>query len=75
MGALNCGAGGACGGSIVHGRMREPQASMRLRRDPRGACATALEAAGLRTLADGQQVTFELKEDRGRSSATALKLA
>jgi CspA family cold shock protein len=37
--------------------------------------ATALEAAGLRTLADGQQVTFELKEDRGRTSATGLKLA
>jgi CspA family cold shock protein len=37
--------------------------------------ATALEAAGLRTLADGQQVTFELKEERGRTSATGLKLA
>ena len=37
--------------------------------------ATALEAAGLRTLNDGQQVTFEMKEERGRTSATALKLA
>lgn len=37
--------------------------------------ATALEAAGLRNLNDGQAVTFELKEDRGRTSAVALKLA
>jgi CspA family cold shock protein len=37
--------------------------------------ATALEAAGLRSLNDGQQVTFEMKEERGRTSATGLKLA
>ena len=37
--------------------------------------ATALEAAGLRSLNDGQAVTFEMKEDRGRTSAVALKLA
>jgi len=37
--------------------------------------ATALEAAGLRELADGQELSFELTDDRGKTSATALKLA
>ena len=37
--------------------------------------ATALEAAGMRGLDDGQKVTFETQEDRGKTSATALKLA
>ncbi|WP_411815948.1 cold-shock protein [Hyphococcus sp. DH-69] len=37
--------------------------------------ATALEAAGIRNLDDGQSVTFEVTEDRGKSSATALKVA
>ena len=36
--------------------------------------ATALEAAGLRSLADGQAVTFELTQDRGKTSATSLKI-
>ncbi len=36
--------------------------------------ATALEAAGLRSLADGQAVTFELTQDRGKASATNLKI-
>ncbi|MGF1544137.1 MAG: cold-shock protein [Parvularculaceae bacterium] len=36
--------------------------------------ATALEAAGLRHLDDGQAVTYELKEERGRTSAANLKL-
>jgi len=36
--------------------------------------ATALEAAGIRSLDDGQSVTFELTEDRGKTSATALKV-
>jgi CspA family cold shock protein len=36
--------------------------------------ATALEAAGIRSLADGQAVSFELTQDRGKSSATNLKL-
>lgn len=36
--------------------------------------ATALEAAGIRTLADGQEVSFELQEERGKTSATALKV-
>jgi CspA family cold shock protein len=36
--------------------------------------ATALEAAGLRSLADGQAVTFELTQDRGKTSATNLKI-
>lgn len=35
--------------------------------------ATALEAAGLRSLNDGQQVSYELTEDRGKTSATSLK--
>jgi len=34
---------------------------------------SAVERAGLRTLADGQKVTFELEKDRqGRESATNL---
>lgn len=35
--------------------------------------ATALEAAGIRTLNDGQEVSYELTEERGKVSATALK--
>jgi CspA family cold shock protein len=35
--------------------------------------ATALEAAGLRTLVDGQRVSFEITNDRGKSAATSLK--
>jgi CspA family cold shock protein len=35
--------------------------------------ATALEAAGLRSLNDGQSVSFELTNDRGKTSATQLK--
>ena len=37
--------------------------------------ATALEAAGIRSLNDGQQVSFELQEERGKTSAAQLKLA
>ncbi len=37
---------------------------------------TALERAGLRSLDDGQQVTFDLEKGRdGRESATNLSLA
>ena len=36
--------------------------------------ATALEAAGIRSLDDGQQVSYELTEDRGKTSATNLKV-
>lgn len=37
---------------------------------------TALERAGVRSLKDGQSVTFEIEEDRyGRKSATNLALA
>ncbi|MCU0816363.1 MAG: cold-shock protein [Cypionkella sp.] len=37
---------------------------------------TALERAGIRSLADGQAVTFDLERDRnGRESATNLALA
>jgi CspA family cold shock protein len=35
--------------------------------------ATALEAAGLRSLNDGQAVSFEITQDRGKSSATQLQ--
>ncbi len=35
--------------------------------------ATALEAAGLRSLNDGQSVSFEITQDRGKSSATQLQ--
>ncbi len=37
--------------------------------------ATALEAAGIRSLDDGQAVSYELKEDRGKTSAGDLKLS
>lgn len=36
--------------------------------------ATALEAAGIRELNDGQQVSFELQEERGKTSAAQLKV-
>ncbi|MFZ5618321.1 MAG: cold-shock protein [Pseudomonadota bacterium] len=36
--------------------------------------ATALEAAGVRSLNDGQAVSYELASDRGKTSATQLKL-
>ncbi len=35
--------------------------------------ATALEAAGLRGLADGQAISYELEENRGRVSAAQLR--
>lgn len=35
--------------------------------------ATALEAAGLRSLSDGQSVSYEIQNDRGKSSAANLK--
>ncbi len=35
--------------------------------------ATALEAAGLRGLNDGQAVSYELREERGKVSATQLQ--
>ena len=37
--------------------------------------ATALESAGLRGLNDGDKISFEITSDRGKSSATHLKLA
>ncbi|MEM9169382.1 MAG: cold-shock protein [Pseudomonadota bacterium] len=36
--------------------------------------ATALEAAGISALNDGQAVTFELSTDRGKTAASQLKL-
>ncbi len=36
--------------------------------------ATALEAAGIRGLDDGQQVSYELQEERGKTSAAQLKI-
>ncbi len=35
---------------------------------------TALEKAGLKTLEDGQKVSFELEESRGKTSATNLQV-
>lgn len=37
--------------------------------------ATALEAAGISILNDGQQVNFELQEERGKTSAGQLKVS
>ena len=36
--------------------------------------ATALEVAGIRGLNDGQQVSFELQEERGKTSAGQLRI-
>lgn len=36
---------------------------------------SALQQAGLTSLADNQKVTFDIAEERGRKSATNLKLA
>lgn len=36
--------------------------------------ATALEAAGIRGLNDGQKVSYELQEERGKTSAAQLKI-
>ncbi|MEO0398142.1 MAG: cold-shock protein [Pseudomonadota bacterium] len=36
--------------------------------------ATALEAAGIGGLDDGQKVSFELQQERGKTSAGQLKL-
>ncbi|MEL7491066.1 MAG: cold-shock protein [Pseudomonadota bacterium] len=36
--------------------------------------ATALEAAGLRGLNDDQAISYEMQEDRGKTSAGNLKL-
>ena len=36
--------------------------------------ATALEAAGIRSLNDGQALSYEVTQDRGKSSATNLKI-
>lgn len=36
---------------------------------------TALERAGLRSLNDGQKVSYELATERGKTSAANLKLA
>jgi len=36
---------------------------------------SAVEAAGLKSLADNQEVTFEISEEKGRKSAKNLKLA
>lgn len=35
---------------------------------------TALEKAGLRGLSDGQKVTFDLEENRGKQAATNIAL-
>ena len=37
--------------------------------------ATALEAAGIRSLNDGQKVNFETQLERGKTSATQLSVA
>ena len=37
--------------------------------------ATALAAAGVKTLADGQALSYSLKEERGRVFAVDLKLS
>ena len=36
---------------------------------------SAVERAGLRTLNEGQKVTYELTEERGKTSATDIKAA
>ena len=36
--------------------------------------ASALEAAGLQTLAEGQRIQYEMAENKGKTSAVNLKL-
>ena len=36
---------------------------------------SAVEAAGLRTLDDGQAISYEIKEEKGKQSATELQVA
>lgn len=36
--------------------------------------ASAVESAGLRSLSDGQKVSYEVQLDRGRSSASNLQI-
>ncbi len=36
--------------------------------------ASALQDAGIRSLEDGQQVSYELQEERGKTSAAQLKV-
>jgi len=36
---------------------------------------TALEAAGIRGIDDGQKISYELKEEHGKTSATNVQLA
>ena len=36
---------------------------------------TAVQAAGLTTVKDGQKVSFEVVTERGKQAASALKLA
>jgi CspA family cold shock protein len=36
---------------------------------------SAVEAAGLRTLDDNQEIEYEIKEEKGKQSATDLKVA
>jgi len=36
--------------------------------------ASALEAAGLQTLAEGQRVSYDMAENKGKTSAVNLKL-
>jgi len=36
---------------------------------------SAVEAAGLRTLDDGQAISYEIKEEKGKQSATDLQVA
>jgi CspA family cold shock protein len=36
---------------------------------------SAVEAAGMKTLAEGQKISYELQENRGKQAATNLKTA
>jgi CspA family cold shock protein len=36
---------------------------------------SAVEAAGMKTLAEGQKISYELQENRGKEAATNLKTA
>jgi cold shock protein len=35
---------------------------------------SAVEAAGIRSLPDGQKISYDLQEERGRTSAVNLKI-
>jgi len=58
---------------LIDGTGSAPQEDMRI--DIAGGKITAVQAAGLQGLNDGQKVTYDVVMERGKAAATNLKLA